>query len=594
MAGRINRATVERVRERADLVELVSARTGQVRQVGPRAMARCPFHDEKTASFSIEPAQKLYHCFGCGVSGDVFKFVMELEACEFPEAVERLAERYGVPIEYEELSHKEAEELDREKKIERLLEETCAYYERVLVDSPEAEVARAYLAERKLGPELIKHWRIGFAPDAWDRVVNGALKKGYTPADLLAAGVASEGRQGPIDRLRGRIVFPLFDGRGRVRGFAGRVLPGVEGPKYINSPEGPYFHKGKLLYGLHHARGPIAKAGRAVIVEGYTDVIALHEVGVQEAVASMGTSLTEEQLTELRRLAATLVLAFDADQAGQDAALRGMRLAEQKGFEVRIVPLPAGQDPAEIAARGKEAVEAALAGSVSVLAFLVNRALDQREQEGVDAVYAQVRSILSSAPPTPDRARQVRRVADVLRLDKELESRLTRGARVGVPVSEDGAINRARKRLDQRTRIEREFLAACLALPADAPTALDLTADVLVEPVHLTLVPWVRERVAGNAAEAPAGAEDVVAELYALSARFDPAAGEMPDTEAAQAALQELMLQVQLRAADDEIGPLRVRVEEGSASADELRRLAVLQREVESLRAELRNSTFNT
>jgi hypothetical protein len=165
---------------------------------------------------------------------------------------------------------------------------------------------------------------------------------------------------------------------------------------------------------------------------------------------------------------------------------------------------------------------------------------------------------------------------------------------VGVPVSEDGAINRARKRLDQRTRIEREFLAACLALPADAPTALDLTADVLVEPVHLTLVPWVRERVAGNAAEAPAGAEDVVAELYALSARFDPAAGEMPDTEAAQAALQELMLQVQLRAADDEIGPLRVRVEEGSASADELRRLAVLQREVESLRAELRNSTFNT
>lgn len=348
-----------------------------------------------------------------------------------------------------------------------------------------------------------------------------------------------------------------------------------------------------MLYGLHHARGPIAKAGRAVIVEGYTDVIALHEVGVQEAVASMGTSLTEEQLTELRRLAATLVLAFDADQAGQDAALRGMRLAEQKGFEVRIVPLPAGQDPAEIAARGKEAVETALAGSVSVLAFLINRALEQREQDGVDAVYAQVRSILSSAPPTPDRARQVRRVADVLRLDKELESRLTRGARVGVPVTEDGAINRARKRLDQRTRIEREFLAACLALPADAPTALDLTADALVESVHLTLVPWVRERVAGNAAEAPAGAEDVVAELYALSARFDPAAGDVPDLEAAQAALQELMLQIQLRAADDEIGPLRVRVEDGSASVDELRRLAVLQREVESLRAELRNSSID-
>ncbi len=591
--GRISRATVERVRERADLVELVAARTGQVRQVGPRAMARCPFHDEKTASFSIEPAQKLYHCFGCGASGDVFKFVMELEACDFPEAVERLAERYGVQIEYEELAAKEAQDLDREKRIERLLEETCAYYERVLKDSPEAEAARAYLAERKLGPELITHWRLGFAPDAWDRVVSGALKKGYTAEELIAAGVASEGRKGPIDRLRGRIVFPLFDGRGRVRGFAGRVMPGAEGPKYINSPEGPYFHKGKLLYGLHHARGPIAKAGRAVIVEGYTDVIALHEVGVQEAVASMGTSLTDEQLVELRRLAASLVLAFDADQAGQDAALRGMRLAEQKGFDVRIVPLPKGQDPAEIAAGGKDAVDAAFAASISVLAFLVGRALDRREADGVDVVYAQLRSILSSAAPTPDRAKQVRRVADVLRLDAELEARLTRGARIGVPVAQDGAIDRARRRLDQRTRVEREFLAACLALPAEAPTALDLTADALVEPVHLTLVPWLRARVAGDQLEAPAGSEEVVAELYAIAARFDPASGEMVDADAARVALQELMLQIQLRAVADEIAPLRVRVEASEASPDELRRLAQLQREVESLRAELRSSALS-
>lgn len=588
MAGRINRATVEKVRERADLVELVAARTGQVRQQGIRAMARCPFHDEKTASFSIEPAQKLYHCFGCGVSGDVFKFVMELEACDFPEAVERLAERYGVPIEYEELSPTEARDIEREKRVERLLEETCAYYERVLRESPEAEAARAYLADRKLGANLIAHWRIGFAPDAWERVVQGAKGKGYTNDELIASGVASEGRNGPIDRLRGRIVFPLFDGRGRVRGFAGRVMPGAEGPKYINSPEGPFFHKGRLLYGLHHARGPIAKGGRAVIVEGYTDVIALHAVGVDEAVASMGTSLTEEQLTELRRLCATLVLAFDADQAGQDAALRGMRLAEQKGFEVKIVPLPAGQDPAEIAEGGKEAVEQAFAGAVSVLSFLVGRALARRDQDGIDAVYQQLRGILSDAPPTPDRSAQVRRVADALRLDAELEARLTRGARIGQPLAQDGALDRARRRLDQRTRVERELLGACLALPFDGLDALEETAPALHDPAHQALVPWVRERLQGKDPETPPGSEEIVAELYALVGRWDPAAGIIPDENAGRVALRELVLQVQLRAADDEIGPLRVRIEEGSASGDEMRRLAELQRISEGLRTELR------
>ncbi len=591
MAGRISRGTVERVRERADLVELVAARTGQVRLVGPRAMARCPFHDEKTASFSIEPAQKLYHCFGCGVSGDVFKLVMELEACDFPEAVERLAERYGVQIEYDELSATEAQAMDREKRVERLLDETCGFYERVLRDGPEAGVARDYLAGRELTAEQLDCWRIGFAPDAWERVVGGALKKGYSPEELLSSGIASEGKRGPIDRLRGRIVFPLFDGRGRVRGFAGRVLPGEEGPKYINSPEGPYFHKGRLLYGLHRARGPIAKAGRAVIVEGYTDVIALHAVGVEEAVASMGTSLTDDQLTELRRLCATLVLAFDADQAGQEAALRGMRLAEQKGFDVRIVPLPAGRDPAEIAGEGRAAVDAAFAASVSVLAFLVGRALERRDEDGVDSVYAAVRSILSNAPPTPDRARQVRRVADQLRLDPELESRLTRGARVGAPVARDGSQRRARHRLDQRTRVERELLAGCLALPLAAPAALAAVEADLVEPVHLALVPWVRARVAGEQADPPPGADDVVAELYALAARFDPESGAIADLEGAGVALEELVLQVQVRAADDAIAPLRARVESGEATSDELRALADLQRRAESLRAALRGTT---
>ena len=325
-----------------------------------------------------------------------------------------------------------------------------------------------------------------------------------------------------------------------------------------------------------------------MIVEGYTDVIALHAVGVEEAVASMGTSLTEEQLTELRRLCATLVLAFDADQAGQEAALRGMRLAEQKGFEVRILPLPAGQDPAEIAQGGKEAVEAAFAGSMSVLAFLVGRALARRDEDGADAVYGQLRAILADAPPTPERAAQVRRVADALRLDAELEARLTRGARIGQPVGQDGALDRARKRLDQRTRVERELLAACLALPFDGLSALDETEADLRDPSHIALVPWVRARLEGGDPQPPEGGAELVAELYALAGRFDPEGGAVLDEDAAKVALRELVLQVRLRAADDRVGPLRVKLEDGSATPDEQRELADLQRTAEGLRAELR------
>ncbi len=587
MSGRISRETVERVRERADLVELVSARTGQVRMTGGRAMARCPFHDEKTASFSIEPAQKLYHCFGCGVSGDLFRFVMELEACDFPEAVERLAERYGVPIEYEELSAQDAERMDRQKRIEKLLEDTCAYYQRVLADSPDAAVARAYLAERDLDADVVAHWRIGFAPDAWEKVTRGAMGKGYSADDLLTAGIASEGRRGPIDRFRGRLIFPLHDARGRVRGFAGRVLPGGEGAKYVNSPEGPFFHKSRLLYGLHHARAAIAKSGRAVIVEGYTDVIGLHRVGVQEAVASMGTSLTEEQLVELRRLTGVLLLAFDADQAGQDAALRGMRLAEQKGFEVRVVALPPGRDPAEIAAEGREAVEAVLADSRSVLGFQIDLLLRRLGEDGADAVYAGARRLLASAPPTPDRSAQARRVADALRLDPELEARLTRGPRVGQPES-GGIPERAKRRLDREQRLERDFLAACIALPGDGLIALDEIGDAITAPEHVAIIGWVRARAGGQDDPIPPGSEGLAAELLAYGRAFDAEDGDAQSPEAARAALRELTLQLRLRGLERRIAAVQARIEAGEASAEEMRDLTATQREAQAAREQLR------
>ncbi|MFM7247701.1 MAG: hypothetical protein ACKO2Y_09560, partial [Actinomycetota bacterium] len=265
-----------------------------------------------------------------------------------------------------------------------------------------------------------------------------------------------------------------------------------------------------------------------------------------------------------------------------------MRLAEQQGFDVRIVPLPAGQDPAEIAQGGREAVDRAFQSAVSVLAFLVGRALARRDEDGPDRVYAELRSILSQAPPTPERQAQVRRVADQLRLDAELEARLTRGARVGQPAADDRALDRARRRLDQRARAERELLAACLALPVLAPGALDEAGPCITDPTHQALVGWVRERAAGAEPTTPPGAEDVVAELWAHAARFDPQGGEVRSPEEAEVALRQLVLQLRLRAADDAIGPLRVRLEDGSADAEAQRHLLALQREAEALRAELR------
>ena len=292
----------------------------------------------------------------------LFDFVAEDREPPFPEAVEWLADRYGVEVEREDLSPADRDRLDRAKRVDGLLDDVTSFYERYLERAEEAQAARDYLAERGVSAESIARFRLGFAPSDWDRVARAAQQKGYPPELLLDAGVSSQGRRGPIDRFRGRITFPLCDARGRVRGFGARVMPGGEGPKYLNSPESEIFKKSRILYGLHLARPAIAKRHRAIVVEGYTDVIALHAAGFEEAVAAMGTSLTEDGVRELRRLADAVVLCFDADAAGQEAALRGMAIAERSGLRVRIVALPAGEDPADILARGPEAFEAALDG----------------------------------------------------------------------------------------------------------------------------------------------------------------------------------------------------------------------------------------
>ena len=574
VGGRISQTTIDAVRERADLVELVEARTGPGRPSRGQMMLRCPFHDERTPSFHVHPGDKLYKCFGCGEQGGLFDFVRKLEHLSFPEAVEWLADRYGVDVEREDLSPGDRDRIDRARRADGLLDDVTSFYERYLERAEESEVARMYLAERGISAESIARFRLGFAPSDWDRVARSALSKGYPTELLFEVGVSSQGRRGPIDRFRGRITFPLCDARGRVRGFGARVMPGGEGPKYLNSPESEIFKKSRILYGLHLARPAIAKKHRAIVVEGYTDVIALHAAGFEEAVAAMGTSLTEEGVRGLRRLADAVLLCFDADAAGQEAVLRGMEIAERSGLRVRIVALPAGQDPADILARGPEAFEEALAAAQPVLAFRIGRALDLAHgEEGPDAAYAACRSILAAAAPGPERDEQVRLVSSALRLGAGSAAALVPGRRGG-PRMPDTSISRLQP--DQRRTACHRLLAACLVARV-APEETDQSA----------LAGWVRARITGTADAVPEGFEGDAASVLSYTADYDETDEGRVD---ARQAVESFRRARRITEIDDAIAELKAQAESTDYTREQQIALNQLQREKAVLRDQDRSA----
>ncbi len=419
---RYTQDSIERTREAVDMVELVSTRT-ELRRVGSRWVGLCPFHDERTPSFSVDAERKLYNCFGCGVGGDAITFVRELEALDFPDAVEALAERYHVELKREREDPEEEERRRRRERLLALLERAANFYATYLHESSEARRAREYLAERGLSAEVLRAFRVGYSPKAWDRLLVGAQRDGFKPEELLGAGLVQRSRSGGLlDRFRGRIMFPLADARGRVLGFGARAMRDEQGAKYINTSESDIYHKGRQLFGIDRARSAAAKAGRIVVVEGYTDVLALHQAGIEETVAIMGTALTQDQLAELSRAAGregTVFLAFDADRSGQEAMLRAARIAEDRDLELRVVRMPAGKDPAElVAAEGVEAVVDRLASALSMLEFAVGRALEDEDLEtpvGRDRALRRVRELIAAAPErSARRDHLVRLVADRL------------------------------------------------------------------------------------------------------------------------------------------------------------------------------------
>ena len=429
--------SIERLRESVDTVAIVSRRT-DLRRVGSRYVGLCPFHDERTPSFSLDADRGLYHCFGCGKGGDAIGFVMETEGLPFPEAVEQLAQDAGIELERDSEDPKEEERRRHRERLLALLDRTAGFYASYLWAAAEARRARDYLASRGLSEEVLRAFRIGYAPKAWDRVLMGAQRDGFKPDELLAAGLARRGRGGGVyDWFRERVTFPLADSRGRVLGFGARAMREDQGAKYVNTPEGELYHKGRLLFGIDRARGAIAKSGRVVVVEGYTDVLALHQAGVHDSVAIMGTALTGDQLSELARAAGeegTVFLALDADRAGRDAMLRAARMAEERKIGLRVVQMPEGTDPAElVTAGGSEAIAARLTTALSVVEFEVEGVLadaDLDTPEGRDKALAEARDLIAATPQrSARRDHLVRKVSDRLDVpDEYVVSASSRGS----------------------------------------------------------------------------------------------------------------------------------------------------------------------
>ena len=407
--ARIKDTSVEQVKQAADIVDVVSGRTS-LRKQGGRFVGRCPFHDERTPSFSVNPVDKFYYCFGCSKGGDIVRFVQETEGVDFVGAIEWLAERFHVTLEYEESSPQAEEARRRRDRLYALLDQAAVFFERHLWDGPAGEPVRSYLASRGIRDEAAKEFRLGLSPGTG--LARKALEKGFTAEELRAAGLTN---QRGTDYFPQRLMFPLADARGRMIGFQARKLHDDDPlrGKYVNSPESELFKKSHVLYGLHLARPAIAKQDRAVVVEGNPDVIALRQVGFEPVVASMGTALTEAHLRELGRLTKRLFLCFDADAAGEDATLRGMELAAKQGFDIRVVALPPGQDPAD----APEGFEERLAGAESYLHYRVRLELERSSDR--QEAWIRAREILSQAEDSPEWQKTLRLLADRLDLPKE-------------------------------------------------------------------------------------------------------------------------------------------------------------------------------
>ncbi len=550
------------------MVELVSAHT-DLRRQGVRYTGLCPFHEERSPSFSVHSTDKLYHCFGCGVGGDLFDFVMATDNVDFPAAVEMLADRYGVEVTREK-EDPQAEQRRKERaRLTELMERAAMFYANVFREGSEAAKARQYLEGRGLGSEILEEFGIGYAPSAWDTLLVRSQRAGYKVPELARTGLAQKGRSGGFyDRFRERITFPIRDPRGRVVGFGARAMRDDQKPKYLNSAENELFHKSEILYGIDRARTPMAKAGRALVVEGYTDVIALHQAGMTETVGVMGTAITEPQLALLSATVDTVILALDADAAGRKAMLRAQEVAAGRKLTLRVVALPSGVDPAELVVtpEGAEQFRALVEDAVDLPEFqldLIVAGVDMESPRDRDRGLGEATPVLASIPPGATRQELTRRVAERLGIDPSLviarvdnDPGPAPGPSDPIPPGPESVTGGSPDQgepapraavLSRRERTERWLLAMCIARPDEGREWLArLDSRHLSTPLIERTVAWLREHLDHPAEGIDPEDRELHRLVAALVVRADP-------ERVGTGSIRRNFMELELAALDDEI-----------------------------------------
>ncbi len=574
MAGLISQETIEQVRGGSDIVEVIGSYF-PLKRAGANFMALCPFHKEKTPSFNVHPGKQIFHCFGCHKGGDVFKFVQEYENIGFVEVVKRLAERAGIRLEIEQ-----SPEHDRRRALKESLrtihEQITLRWHGALLNEACAEGAREYLRNRGLDETAVKQFRLGYAPDDWADTVNWAKAKQHDPGLMEQAGLVlqKEGSGRSYGRFRGRLMFPICDEQGRVIGFSGRVLdPDAKTAKYVNSPETPLFTKGRVIYGLDHAKRPMLDAQQALVCEGQLDVIACHQAGVRHAVAPQGTALTSDQCRVLRRYAEEVVLCFDSDAAGQAAVTRSLDGLLEADLAVRVMMIPAPHDPDSfIRENGADAFRDQLSNAEGFFEFYLKQLCSENDASSDRGRRSILRAMGEAARKTNDEVtldRCAQQTALALRVSAEAVRTEFGKLKIRVRGTVSEPVPEPMARPDAH-----EIWLLCLLFAEDSG------ANWLADHLELEWVgnAGVREivsrRLAAEAGGAWAGAATLVNELDApTSALLTEALADKRPVENPASQLSELVQRLRNRHIDRQLSRLTQQLAQPNLSLDDQSRL---------------------
>lgn len=500
---------VEEIKNRLDIVEVISEYIPNMKQAGGNWKALCPFHNEKTPSFMVSRDKQIWHCFGCGEGGDIFSFIQKIENIEFPEALKILAKKAGII-----LKHQDPKITNQKTKLLDILDTAAKFYHYNLLNSPEAAEAREYLFKKRgLSEETVEKFFLGFAPNSWEALLKFLHGKNFTEKDIFLAGLAVKKERGLgfYDRFRARIMFPIFDVHDRVVGFTGRLMPHVEnredaGGKYVNTPQTLVYDKSRVIYGLNFAKQEIKKEDLAVMVEGNMDVIASHQAGIKNVVASSGTAMTVDQVNLLKRYSSNLAISFDADLAGNAAAMRGIDVALGEGMNVKVIMLKPeiGKDPDEYIKKSPNLWREAILNSMAFMDYYVKKILDSLDLRKIEDKKKATKILLAQLAKIPDKVEQtyyLEKLANILSVPEQILRELM-SQKKGVALT----VNQTQEDINLFTEKNRvkllteRFLALLLKYPQNLKYAVDylepfMLPDEMSREIYKTLILYYNKAV---------------------------------------------------------------------------------------------------